>query len=146
MLCLSLEHQSAEDIDHARHIGSQCSKPPTIKKYNMYFTCHGVYRGTNKPTEKLRVTGTGTGATSVKVPWNKEPVRTFIQSRRPEWDRCDDQLLAPLAVVPVQENVFQVSAGTELAIITQGVHDEAVTNIVVLCEDGAALDARYLRE
>ena len=144
MLCLSLEHQSAGDVEHAQYIGSQCHKPPTIKTYNLYFTWHGVYRGMNNPTEKLQITNVD--ASSVEIPWDKEPARAFIQWSRPEWAKCDDELFAPLAVVPIQEKLFQVSNGAKLAIITQGVHDEAVTNIVLLYEDALSLDARYLWE
>ena len=54
MVCLSLEHQNAEDVKHALYIGTQCDKPATIKHYNFYFTCNGVYRGGSKPAEKLQ--------------------------------------------------------------------------------------------
>ena len=144
MVCLSLEHQNAEDVEHALCIGNKCDKPPSIKNYNLYFTYYGVYRGVSRPTEKLQITNTD--ASVVQVPWNKGRNRTFIQWTSPQWSRWSDELLAPLVIVPVQEKSFQVSKGSKLMVVTQGVHDSARTDIILLYEGQLPLDARYLCE
>ena len=140
MLCFSLQHQSVSDVQHALRIAKQQNKQPTIEKnYDMYFTCRGVYRGVGAPGDKLRLNTTP--SVTVNLPWNGDSGRTFVEWVSSRWDKHEDELFAPLAVVSVSEKVFTLGRGIELRIITQGQED----NVVLSYADAECLDANLTR-
>ena len=143
MLCLSLEHQNVSDVAHALRISDQYDNHPAIRKYNLYVTCYGVYRGTAVPEEKLRVYGPD--PVLVELPWNNNLQRAFVQWANPQWDKHNDRVLAPLAVVSVCEKVFTLGEGVKTHITTQGEGDDTTTNVVISYADADCLDANLTR-
>ena len=143
MLCLSLEHQDASDVDHALRIAGQYDKRPAIHGYNLYLTCYGVYRGTTTPEEKLQIYNAEPEI--VKLPWNNNSQRAFVEWASPQWEKYDDGLCAPLTVVPVCEKVFTLAEGVETHIITQGEGASAAANVVITYADADCLDTNLTR-